>query len=91
MWCAPAAGLNIDAHQPLLNHSLLSGLVPDGEPPSGAYDWSWKPMPAAAADAAPAPPSANAHTAASRATRLPAAGMRSTVDRAPLTVYRARG
>src|SRR6478735_2945303 len=48
---APTAGLNIDADHPRLNHSLLSGLVPDGEPPSGAKDWSRRPMSAAAAPA----------------------------------------
>ena len=40
MWCALAAGLNIVAHQPSLNHSLLSGLLPVADRPSGEYTWS---------------------------------------------------
>jgi hypothetical protein len=42
MRCSPAEGLNMLAHHALsLNHSLLSGLEPVGEPPSGVNDWSW--------------------------------------------------
>ena len=37
MWCSLAAGLNRLAHQAPLNHSLLSGLLPVGDRPSGAY------------------------------------------------------
>src|SRR5437764_3291688 len=58
MWWALAEWLNMIPHQPLLNHSRLSGLVPVGEPPSGAYDWSWKPMSPLAAAAGAIPPAA---------------------------------
>src|SRR6188472_1808048 len=44
MRCSAAAALNMLAHQPPLNHSLLSGLLPVGGRVSDAYDWPAFPM-----------------------------------------------
>src|SRR5919197_4709755 len=56
MRCSDAPALNMLAHQPPLNHSLLSGLLPVGERVSAPYEWSALPMSpvAAAAGATPA-------------------------------------
>src|SRR5690349_14545230 len=89
MWWLPAAGLYIDAHhEPPAYQSLLSGLDPVGDPPSGLKDWSWKPVSATAAAAAGPAVTRAAHTSAAsvrlRRTRKATRNrMRSKLPRAP--------
>src|SRR5919198_5902527 len=86
MRCSDGPALNMLAHQPPLNHSLLSGLLPVGERVSAPYEWSALPMSpvAAAAGATPADgTSESTATTAGRAIRRGSARIGRTYSRAP--------
>ena len=87
MRCSDGPALNMLAHQPPLNHSLLSGLLPVGERVSGAYEWSALPMLPVAAAAGATPTDSKSEstaTTAGRAVRRGSARIGRTYSRAPL-------